>query len=55
MNGRREEGKVEERRKNLVSEPAPREMICFFVRGRAERKCEIRVSMARVRIYVPVS
>lgn len=48
-----EEEKEEERRKKRVSEPAPREMICFGADGDCDRKSETRLSMAVVRTYVP--
>jgi tetrahydromethanopterin S-methyltransferase subunit C len=37
-----------------VSEPAPRDMICFVIVGDCERKSWIRLSMAVVRMYVPL-
>lgn len=46
-------GEEEERRKERVSEPAPREMICFGTEGDCDRKSETRLSMAVVRTYVP--
>lgn len=38
-----------------MSEPAPREMICFGVEGDCDRKRETRLSIAVVRTYVPFS
>ncbi len=37
-----------------MSEPAPRDMICFVIVGDCERKSWIRLSMAVVRMYVPL-
>lgn len=41
------------RRKKRVSEPAPREMICFTVGEGEQRKRWTRLSIALVRTYVP--
>lgn len=46
-------GFAEAMRKNLVSEPAPREMICFGVSGEEDRKLLTSLSIAVVRMYVP--
>ena len=36
-----------------MSEPAPREMICFWMEGDCDRKRETRLSIVVVRTYVP--
>ena len=41
------------RRKKRVSEPAPRDMICFSVSGSVSRKEVTRLSMAVVLTKVP--
>lgn len=46
-------GFVDIRRKKRVSEPAPREIICFFRVGWEERKRLTRESITVVRTYVP--